>query len=202
MVHIQQWIRRFILYLIHLSTIDWRSLTSDAFFNSNQQNLGFWNNVNRFWTFSPLLSCKSVGVMICTKLKPMRRQKYQSQLVLITCFWTDYKIKIPKVKSMYHFDNPINDCFPWRHIAIASSEKFHGSWITPTNAKERSRGASLLMVMDGALLCSLMEQCNGLLSDWEIHLCAILPSWFFGKDSRFCFPKSRAHLPLLLGVFN
>ena len=124
------------------------------------------------------------------------------KLVLITSFWTDYKRKIPKVKSMYHFDNLIRDCFPWWHIAITSSEKFHRSWITPTNAKERSRGASLLMVMDGALLCSLMEQGNGLFSDWEIHLCAILPSWFFGKDSRFCFPKSRAHLPLLLGVFN
>ena len=110
--------------------------------------------------------------------------------------------KIPKAKSRYHLDNLIHDCFPWWHIAITSSEKFHRSWITPTNAKERSRGASLLMVMDGALLCSLMEQGNGLFSDWEIHLCAILPSWFFGKDSRFCFPKSRAHLPLLLGVFN
>ena len=48
---------------------------------------------------------------------------------------------------------------------ILQSEKFYGSWITLTNAKERSRGASLLMVMDGALLCSLMEQGNGLLSD-------------------------------------
>jgi len=98
--------------------------------------------------------------------------------------------KIPKAKSMYHFDNLIHDCFPWWHIAITSSEKFHGSWITPTNAKERSRGASLLMVMDGALLCSLMEQGNGLLSDWEIHLCAILPSWFLEKILDFVFLKA------------
>ena len=126
-------------------------------------------------------------------------KKYQSQVVLITSFWTDYKIKIPKVKSMYHFDILFTIVFPG---GILQSEKFHGSWITLTNAKERSRGASLLMVMDGVLLCSLMEQGNGLLSDWGIHLCAIKPSWVYGKDSRFCFPKSRAHLPLLLGVFS